>query len=77
MIIWHITLLYRLKNQLDKSHLHAKIIFALYQENKNIRHCAILINYLNAICTLPTLNTLDIWISVFNTVTLVFSFFDE
>ena len=57
MIIWHTTLLHQLKTQLDKSHLHAKIIFVPYQENKNIRHCATLLNYFPTISTFPLKNT--------------------
>ena len=77
MIIRHTTLLHQPKNQLDKSHLHAKIIFVPYQENKNIRHCVTLLNYFPTISTFLPLKTLHISISVFNTVTLVFSFSKE
>ena len=77
MIIWHATLLHQLKNQLDKSHLHAKIIFVPYQENKNIGHCATLLNYFLTSSTFLPLKILHIWVSVFNTVTLVFSFSKE
>ena len=77
MIIRHTTLLHQLKNQLDESHLHAKIIFVPYQENKNIRHCATLLNYFPTISTFLPLKTPHISISVFNTVTLVFWFSEE
>ena len=77
IIIWHTTLLHRLKNQLDKSHLHAKIIFVPYQENKNIGYCATLLNYFLTISTFLPLKALHIWISIFNTVTLVFSFSEQ
>ena len=75
MIIQHTTLLHQLKNQLDKAHLHAKIIFVPYQENKNISHCATLLNYFPTIFTFLPLKILHIWVSVFNTVTLVFVIF--